>query len=220
MPGTRKQTVFTLPDAVPVYPLSGVLLLPSATLPLDIVEPHHCAMVEDALAEGRHMALVQPVSSRPGEAGLYRVGCLGRIISFLETGEGRYEIGLLGLRRVHLLDEQACDRGYRRFSLRAEDLPAGEPQDSAFLFDDLDDLDTFFDTLSAYAETYSIGFDHEVLRSIPAQNLVNALCMACPFDPREKQALLEAENLRARAVLLHNLLQISLRSPLSSDSTQ
>lgn len=206
-----------LPDEVPVFPLDSVLLLPWATLPLNIFEPRYLAMVDDALGAGRVLAIVQPMGPETPDGTLYSVGCIGRIVSFLETSPERYEISLTGLSRFRLTEERACDRGYRRFAANYQDFAGDLTPPPRQLLDRPDD---FFDILETYSESVGFPFDGDILRSIPHGNLVNALSMACPFDPREKQALLEAETPKARARLLHNLLQISRGSPLSSGSTQ
>lgn len=206
-----------LPREVPVFPLSGVLLLPMATLPLNIFEPRYMAMIEDALGAGRIIALAQPLQPSDDPSPLYSVGCLGRIVSFMETSLERFEISLLGLCRVRLLDEVDGKAGYRRFKADYDEFEVDGTPPPKVLFSEADD---FFTVLNAYADTHGFSFDWEMLRSIPHGNLVNALSMACPFDPREKQALLEAPTPQDRANLLHNLLQISLVPSLSSESTQ
>ena len=106
-----------LPAEVPVFPLTGALLLPHGKLPLNIFEPRYKAMVEDALSDQRLFGMIQPDVSAPegGDGpGLFGVGCLGRLSSFSETGDGRYLIALTGLIRFRVRAEVAGRRGYRR----------------------------------------------------------------------------------------------------------
>lgn len=197
-----------LPTEFPVFPLGGALLLPQGKLPLNIFEPRYRAMVEDALASGRVIGMVQPDENRPqtpsGPA-LYKVGCLGRLSSFNETDDGRYMITLTGMVRFAISVELEMQRGYRR--VRA---------DLARFRDDLDDtpasaaLDR--DTLTRALRTYfsARGFDAnwDAINEMPDNALVVTLAMVCPFDPVEKQALLEAPKSADLASTLLTLLQM------------
>lgn len=207
-----------LPTEFPIFPLSGALLLPRGRLPLNIFERRYLAMVDDCLAAGRIFGMIQPNPKvEPDEhgPGLYRVGCLGRLSSFSETEDGRYLITLHGLSRFEVLDELPLRRGYRR--VRAE------------LRRFADDLDlqgggSGFDRneLLAALRTYftSRGFDAnwEAIGQMEDETLVVTLCMVCPFEPIEKQALLEADTPADRAEALLALLRIdSFGSGTDSD---
>jgi len=197
-----------LPTEFPVFPLGGALLLPQGKLPLNIFEPRYRAMVEDALAAGRVIGMVQPDENRPqtpsGPA-LYRVGCLGRLSSFNEADDGRYLITLTGMVRFAISVELEMQRGYRR--VRA---------DLARFRDDLDDKPAASaidrDALTRALRTYfnARGFDAnwDAINELPDNALVVTLAMVCPFDPVEKQALLEAPTPGNLASTLLTLLQM------------
>lgn len=107
----------SLPTLIPVFPLSGALLLPHARLPLHVFEPRYVALVEDALAAGRLFGMIQPdrrAPPSPAGPALYGVGCLGRIQAFSETEDGRFFITLRGLARFAITEEVEGRRGYRR----------------------------------------------------------------------------------------------------------
>lgn len=188
-----------LPTEFAAFPLEGALLLPRGRLPLNIFEPRYKAMVEDVLGEGRLMAMIQPDPARPpAENGpaLYGVGCLGRITSFSETGDGRYLITLTGVARFRLAEEVAPGRGYRRvradwaeFAARDMAPPDGGGFDRAALLA----------ALGRYAAQHMPDLDREAVNRLPGDWLVTALGMACPFSPAEKQALLESPDTASRA---------------------
>jgi Lon protease-like protein len=210
MPGTPTR-VEDLPETFPVFPLAGALLLPGGRLPLNIFEPRYLAMVEDALAAGRMFAMVQPDPARPaGPTGpaLYRVGCLGRLVSFSETEDGRYLITLRGVARVRLGSEAETRRGYRRargdFAAFAADL-APPPPDF--------DRPALLAALHAYFGRRGIQADSEVIERMTDAELITTLSMVCPFDPCEKQALLEAASPTERAATLLALLQMDIHAP-------
>ncbi len=196
-----------LPDSFPVFPLSGALLLPHGRLPLNIFEPRYLAMTEDALAGGRLLGMIQPDARRAGSGapGLYRVGCLGRIAAFSETDDGRYLITLAGLIRFAVAEELPMRRGYRRvraaLSFYAADLappPDAPGVDRQGLLADLRD----------YFARQRIDANWEAIGDMADSALITTLCMACPFEVAEKQALLEAPTEADRAAALRALLAI------------
>jgi len=202
-----KPPLAELPEIFPVFPLTGALLLPGGRLPLNIFEPRYLAMTEDALANGRMFALIQPDPSRePGPNGpsLYRIGCLGRLSSFSETEDGRYLITVTGLIRFEVVEELPMRRGYRRvrgdFSRFGADL---EPQDAHGL-----DRKALLEALRGYFERRGFDANWEAIDEMEDVPLVTSLAMVCPFDPVEKQALLESANLVDCCATLHTLLRI------------
>jgi Lon protease-like protein len=197
-----------LPDEIAVFPLPGALLLPRGQMPLNIFEPRYLAMIEDALGAGRMLGMIQPDPQRAGsesEPGLYRVGCLGRLSSFSETDDGRYLITLTGLSRFTVAAEQAMRRGYRRVR--------GDV--SAYLAD-LEDIpgpigverDALLEALRGYFARRKFEANWDAVRRMPDDALVTTLSMICPFEPAEKQALLEAATDADRAATLLALLQM------------
>ncbi len=196
-----------LPDEVPVFPLAGALLLPHGKLPLNIFEPRYKAMVEDALAEQRVFGMIQPDATARDSANgpsLFGVGCLGRLSSFSETEDGRYLIALSGIIRFDVVREVEMRRGYRRvaadFSRYMDDLeppPSALPQRSEMLL-----------ALKRYFTANGFDANWDAIDAMEDDELVVTLSMVCPFDPLERQALLEARNPLARADTLVTLLQM------------
>lgn len=197
-----------LPDTIPIFPMPGALLLPRARLPLNIFEPRYLAMVEDALASGRVIGMIQPDPARPATPNgpaLYRIGCLGRLSSFSETDDGRYLITLTGLLRFTASVELEQRRGYRR--VRA---------DLMTYRDDLDpnpshaplDRDALVGALRAYFAARGYDANWDAINEMPDDALVVTLAMVCPFEPAEKQALLEAQTQSDRAETLLALLRM------------
>ncbi len=206
--GAFHPRVENLPAEFAVFPLPGALLLPRGKLPLNIFEPRYLAMTEDALGAGRMFAMIQPDVSRPaGPIGpaLYRVGCLGRLVAFNETADGRFLITLTGLARFTVAAELEMQRGYRRvradFSAFTGDLdrdaqPIGVERDMILA------------ALHDYFTRAGIDANWDVIRRLPDAMLVVSLSMLCPFAPAEKQALLEAPDEAARAATLLALLRM------------
>lgn len=205
-----------LPTTFAVFPLTGALLLPHGKLPLNIFEPRYLAMTLDSLAAGRVFGMIQPDPQAPaGETGpgLYRVGCLGRLSSFSETDDGRLLITLTGLTRFAVVAEIEPRRGYRRvradFSAFADDL-ADPPKPAPF------DRDALLAALRAYFTARGIDANWDGIKRMSDDTLVVSLAMACPFEPVEKQALLEAPTEIDRADVLLALLRMGAAAPGSS----
>jgi len=206
-----------LPTEFPVFPLGGALLLPQGKLPLNVFEPRYVAMIEDALATGRVIGMVQPDESRPATPSgptLYKVGCLGRLSSFSETEDGRYLVTLTGVIRFSIGVELEMQRGYRR--VRADlqrfrgDLDAMSkpgPETSGF------DRDKLVAALRAYFTSRGFDANWDAIDEMPDDDLVVTLAMVCPFEPLEKQALLEAPAPSDRASTLLALLQMGAYGP-------
>lgn len=197
-----------LPETIPVFPLTGVLLLPQGKLPLNIFEPRYLNMVQDALATNRLIGMIQPQGSAPGQGppALYRTGCAGRITSFSETDDGRFLITLTGVSRFHIVSELATTRGYRRvvadWSDFASDLsPSGDS--------DLD-RERLDRSLRIYFKQQGISANWDSISQAPLDRLVTSLAMICPFDAPEKQALLEIPDLDGRARLLLALVEMAV----------
>jgi Lon protease-like protein len=196
-----------LPAEIAVFPLTGALLLPFGRLPLNIFEPRYLAMTQDSLAQGRMFGMIQPnAGETPGPSGpaLYRVGCLGRISSFSETDDGRLLITLTGVARFTVAQELPMRRGYRRvradYSGFHHDLdPAARP---------VLDRERLEESLRGYFRANRIDANWDAVRETPDAMLITTLAMVCPFEPREKQALLEAPSLQDRADMLLALVEI------------
>lgn len=202
--GFRK--ISDLPQAIPVFPLDGALLLPGGQLPLNIFEPRYLNMVDDAMAGDRLIGMVQTARGGDRERpALAPIGCVGRITSFAETSDGRYLITLTGLCRFQLGDELPVRTPYRQVRTRFEPFEQDLVQDPepAQL-----DRERFLAALARYLDHRGLGVDWETAATAPAEALVNSLAMGLPFDPAEKQALLEAPTFRDRADTLTALLEI------------
>ncbi len=199
-----------LPALFPVFPLAGVLLLPRGELPLNIFEPRYIAMIDDALRGARLIGMIQPDPEGPAETAapaLCSTGCTGRITQFAETGDGRYVITLTGIARFKVVEEIAALTPYRQ--CRADFGP--------FLIDfrprageDRVDRGSVLRTLRDYAETNRLQIDWNSINSAPNEVLVNVLSMMSPCSPKEKQALLEAQDLKGRADVLVAITEMEL----------
>lgn len=194
-----------LPQVIPVFPLPGAILLPRGQLPLNIFEPRYLNMVDDAMGGDRMIGMVQPSGGPAQSPSLLSVGCAGRITSFSETSDGRYLITLTGVCRFRIMTEMPSQGPYRQ--VRADFTPF-EGDLAPPPVGDTAERGPFLDALRAYLETRGLDIDWDMAESAPTEALVNSLAMALPFEPAEKQALLEAHDLTARSRALDALMRI------------
>jgi Lon protease-like protein len=212
MPAFAYRKPRDLPDSIPVFPLDGALLLPRSVLPLNIFEPRYLNMVDDVLGGKRLIGMIQTrpgadVGERPELAG---VGCVGRLTSFSETLDGRYLITLTGVCRFAPVEELDGGTPYRqvrasydRFAadLTVPALPTG--------FDRAELLSV----LRAFLVSNDLAADWSSVENAPPETLINSLCMVCPFDAAEKQALLEAPTIDDRRETLLTLMRMRAVGP-------
>lgn len=209
-----------LPDVIPVFPLPGALLLPRGQLPLNIFEPRYLAMIDDAFLSGRRLiGMVQPVpadedAKRPA---LSAVGCVGRITQLAESGDGRYMLSLTGITRFRIVEELAVTTPYRQCKIDCE--PYQGDFEARVGEDDVD-RDGLLKTLKEFLEVNDMEADWDGIRRAPTEILVNALCMMSPWGLKEKQALLEAPDLKTRAALLVAVTEVALAKDRPADDKQ
>ncbi|MCK8464129.1 LON peptidase substrate-binding domain-containing protein [Aliiroseovarius sp. S1339] len=208
-----------LPDFLPLFPLPGALLLPRGRLPLHVFEPRYLAMFDDALkTPERLVGMIQPMGEGEGDdVRLHTIGSAGRITSFTETEDGRYMITLTGVSRFRL---GAVQQGFTPY-LRAEvdwrsfDRDLGQPEHDPEM-----DRDAFLKLLERYFDLEELQTDWESLKTAEDELMINALSMLCPFDPEDKQALLEAPSLSTRRETLVTLMEFSLRKGVGEEKVQ
>jgi Lon protease-like protein len=205
----RYRTARDLPETIPVFPLEAALLLPGGRMPLNIFEPRYLEMVDHALSHQRLVGMVQPrldgALRDDGEPELCEVGCLGRLTSFAETGDGRYLISLQGVCRFRVLSEMAVKTPFRQCRIKSFiadlDLEAGAAEI---------DRPALLKAFRAYLKANDLDADWESVSRAENAMLVNALSMMAPYGAAEKQALLEAPDLKTRAETLIAMTEIAL----------
>jgi Lon protease-like protein len=199
-------TLKDLPQVIPVFPLSGALILPRGQLPLHIFEPRYLAMVDDALRYNRIIGMVQPTDSKDNAPALYPIGCAGRLTSWSETGDGRYMIALSGLTRFRIVQELETTTPYRQ--IRVDYTPFAfdlTPMDDESVVD----RKRLAASIKAFFKQREMENFWPSMEHFPGELLINSLSMICPFPPAEKQALLEAPTLAERAHLLTALIEMT-----------
>lgn len=204
-----------LPSEIPIFPLTGVLLLPGGKLPLNIFEPRYLSMISAALGGDRMIGMIQPTGENEGlQPSVYRTGCVGRLTSFNETEDGRHLITLSGYIRFDIHKELPLRNDFRTV------VPDWTPYRDDLAEDDSAgiDRDRMLRALKGYFTANQVDANWDAIKDTPTDQLVNALAMMCPFQPSEKQALLEASSLTDRADVMVALLEMALAA--NDDASQ
>ena len=216
----RPETPAGLPDHLPLFPLTGALLLPFAHRPLNIFEPRYVEMIDAALAGNRLIGLIQPVDSAEesprGRAPLQKIGTVGRLTHWEENGDGRYFVILEGISRFELTGELTVMTPYRQGTISAErfvlDFERAHGEAEV-------DRPRFLKMMKDYAEFANFDLNWDEINKTGTADLVNFACMVSPYGAKEKQVLLEATTLSARAETLIALAEIEMAKGSSTTST-
>jgi len=212
----------TLPETLPVFPLTGVMLLPGTVLPLHIFEPRYRNLVEDALDGDKIFGMIQPFvpqndnrGPQPGAADvaadLYKVGCAGYIEKSEKLPDGRFFVQLKGVNRFRLSEEFALQRGYRRVKALYQEFP-----DATLEKDWHCERDSILEALASFGKAHGMQVRTDQAARFSDLELVNLLGVSLPFHPAEKQALLEAPTLKDRESMLIDLLRLG-SGPLDAE---
>ncbi|WP_159714672.1 LON peptidase substrate-binding domain-containing protein [Geminicoccus flavidas] len=211
-------SVESLPVHFPVFPLTGALLLPGGNLPLNIFEPRYLAMVRDAMQTHKIIGMVQPRPDQEREPTpqIYGIGCAGRITHFEETDDGRFLIALTGVCRFDVVEELDCGTPYRQvradFNRWMGDLEPVEPSGAL--------RTALLEALRQFLDAHELSAEWSGIEQAPMSGLVTSLAMICPFEPSEKQALLEAPDLNRQTEILTALMQMDARTTPGGAPTQ
>lgn len=193
-----------LPTRFPIFPLPAAILLPGGNLPLNIFEPRYLEMTRDAMRTDKVIGMVQPNGGPESRPAIFPVGCAGRVTSFAETDDGRFLITLTGVCRYDVVEELPVETAYRQviasYERWRDDLAPPVPSDSL--------RPRLCRALKRYFEVYGISADWGQIEAAPLAGLVDSLAMICPFEPCEKQALLEAPDPAQRARTLIALMEM------------
>jgi Lon protease-like protein len=210
-----------LPSVIAVFPLPGALLLPRGQMPLNIFEPRYLTMIDDAFRSGtRIIGMIQPDPAHPGhdenKPHLFGIGCVGRISQLAEGGDGRYLIQLTGVARFRVEEELALGTPYRQCRVTyqpfIDDFTARKGEDEV-------DRKAVLRALADFLKANNLKADWGGIENAPNEALVNALAMMSPYGPAEKQALLEALDLKTRAEILIAVTEIELAKGKTGETT-
>ncbi len=203
-----------MPESLPLFPLDGALLLPRRPIQLTLFEPRYLAMLDDALSGDRLIGMIQPRAGDDAKGPapeLFAVGCAGRIVQYAEIGDKRCFLTLMGVARFRVARELAVKTRYRSvepdYSDFADDFKEGVGEKTV-------DRTALVEALRAFADANKVSVDWDDIEKASNETLVNALSMMSPYGTKEKQALLEARDLKSRAEILVAIAQVELaRNP-------
>ncbi len=215
----RMYRIADMPGTIPVFPLPGTLMLPRARLPLHIFEPRYSQMIDDCLkTEHRLIGMIQPRAQKTGDGrAMQSIGCAGRLTQLSETEDRRYMITLAGVSRYRIVKEISGFQPYLQADVSWDgfDRDLGKTEKDAGF-----DRPAFLALLERYFEAQGLSTDWDSLKDADEELLINSLSMLCPFEPEEKQALLEAPSLATRRETVVTLMEFALRSGTGEEMLQ
>ena len=195
------------PKIIPVFPLSNFIIFPNTTVPLNIFEPRYLDMVNDSMKSNKLIGMIQPKNSKDknGIPKLHNVGCLGKIMSFRETEDGRYLIELKGKIRFHIINEISSNKKYRSVEVDYKGFSNDLSNEKEKI--NFSDLELIFKDLKSLFEKRGFIINWKALEKQSLDETINALAMASPFSLEEKQILLEAKSLDIRKNKIAEILK-------------
>jgi len=211
--------ISSLPSQIALFPLSGVVLMPFAHIPLNVFEERYINLVDDSFANGHYIGIVQPQVDAPdpvpGDVALYKTGTIARIISFFDASDGTYQITLQGVMRFRVISEQLADGGYRTamvdYMPYVDDLALMTESEGT-------SREQLISLMHNFLEEKDIEVNWEAVNEASYSALVSSLVMTCPFSSVEKQALLELGDQAQRAEMLIQLFNMSGDGQATSSS--
>ena len=195
-----------LPKTIPVFPISNFIIFPKATVPLNIFEPRYIQMINESMKSNKLIGMIQPKTSSSNQTNpiLHEIGCLGKIMSFKETEDGRYIIELKGLIRFKIIKELKSSKEYREYEIDFQDFNHDLDETNEKI--KFSDLELIFKNLKSLFEKRGFIINWKELEKQSLNETINALAMASPFTLEEKQVLLEAQNLNIRKNKISEIL--------------
>ena len=207
-----------LSNTIPVFPLSNFIIFPKTTVPLNIFEERYLSMVDDAMKKDKLIGMIQPSNKNDKTPNVYKIGCVGKIVSYNETNDGRYLIVLNGISRFNVIKEIENRKLYREFDVSYEEFKNDQLKIDEKL--DLKTFDSIFMKLKSYFDKQGYSLNWQELRKQNLELSLNTLSMAAPFTKEEKQALIETKDINARKKVIEKILETYLLDDFSNTTVQ
>ena len=207
-----------LSNTIPVFPLSNFIIFPKTTVPLNIFEERYLSMVDDAMKKDKLIGMIQPSNKNDKTPNVYKIGCVGKIVSYNETNDGRYLIVLNGISRFNVIKEIENRKLYREFDVSYEEFKNDQLKIDEKL--DLKTFDSIFMKLKSYFDKQGYSLNWQELRKQNLELSLNTLSMAAPFTKEEKQALIETKDINTRKKVIEKILETYLLDDFSNKTIQ
>ena len=207
-----------LPNKIPIFPLTNAVFFPKTVLPLNIFEDRYIQLVDDCMKGERLFGMIQPKIKIGLKPEVYKVGCLGKIISFNETKDKRFLINLSGITRFKIMEELTSEKLYRKFKVDysefVEDLSTLTPNKKNL------DLSNLLNKIKNYFKKLNYSVEYKELVKLNFEQLIDTVCMISPFTSEEKQKLIETIKAEDKYKVLEEIIDFSLVSHLENKTIQ
>ena len=210
-----KNKIKNLPNKIPIFPLTGVIMFPNTYLPLNVFEDRYIKMFNNALAtEHKLIGVIQPILSniKNNDISFYEIGCAGKIINFEETKDNRFLITLKGLSRFNLLSEKTNQDNFKIAEVKWDNFDSDYSENEKN-----NSHGNLKEAVKKYFHLKNIRVNMDSIDTFNEYNLADQLAMICPLSSAEKQLLLETVSLTRRNKLLLSIIESSISELDSSD---
>ena len=196
-----------LPNKIPIFPLSGAIFFPRTILPLIIFEDRYIQLINDSMKENRMFGMVQPKNKKSSLPEVYKIGCLGKIVSFNETEDKRFIISLSGIIWFKIKNEIKKEKLYRSFEVDySEFLNDLDEKKQAINFDNR----SLLNKIKVFFQKINYPIDYNELIKLNLYQLVNTVSMISPFSVEEKQKLIETIKIEDKLKILSEVISFNL----------
>ena len=196
------------PNKIPIFPLSSAIFFPKTILPLNIFEDRYIQLVNDSMKDNRMFGMVQPKNRKSVSPEVYKIGCLGKIVSFNETEDKRFIISLSGIIRFKIKNEIKKEKLYRIFEVDySEFLNDLEEEKNQMINFDRKDL---LKKIKLFFQKINYPIDYNELIKLNLHQLVNTVSMISPFSVEEKQKLIETIKIEDKLKILSEVISFNL----------
>ena len=196
------------PNKIPIFTLSQAIFFPRTILPLNIFEDRYIQLVNDSMKENRMFGMVQPKNKKGTAPEVYKIGCLGKIVSFNETEDKRFIISLSGIIRFKIKNEIKKEKLYRSFEVDySEFLNDLEEEKNQIINFDKEDL---LKKIKLFFQKINYPIDYNQLLRLDLHELVNTVSMISPFSVEEKQKLIETIKIEDKLKVLSEIISFNL----------
>ena len=196
------------PKKIAIFPLSSAIFFPRTILPLNIFEDRYIQLVNDCMKDNRMFGMVQPKSKKGMPVEVFKIGCLGKIVSFNETEDKRFIINLSGIIRFRIKNEIKKEKLYRNFDVDySEFLYDLEEHKNQIINYDKKNL---INKIRVFFQKINYPIDYNELIKLNLDQLVNTVSMISPFSVEEKQKLIETVKIEDKIKILDEIINFNL----------
>ncbi len=198
----QEVTKLNVPDVLPVLPLRNTVLFPGVVIPITVGREKSLKLVQEVYQKNKILGTIaqkDPEVEDPRPADLYDIGTVAQILKILEMPDGSTSIIIQGKKRFRMVDV-VSDKPYLVARVEVQEEKKTENQD------ELKAIVASLKELSLKIIKLSSNIPPEAtfaVKNIESTTfLINFLASNNDMDLKDKQDLLQTNDLRQRGIRL------------------